>query len=190
MKKFTLFCSSLLLTVSVLAQTTTWKSDPNHSKLAFGIQHLGISEVDGRFGDFETTIRTTKQDFSDAIFVLKVTTASINTDIEARDKHLKSADFFDVTQFPEMMFESTVIKKTATNKYKLTGNLTLHGITKPVTMDLWYRGSIDGKDGKKIAGFQLTGTIKRSDFNIGTNFAPPMLSDEVRIKADGEFKQQ
>lgn len=190
MKKIVLLCSSLLIAVGVMAQTATWISDPNHSKLAFGIQHLGISEVDGRFGDFEATFIAAKPDFSDAKVSLKVATASINTDIDARDNHLRSPDFFDVEKFPAILFESTGIKKTAANKYKLTGNLTMNGITQPVTMDLWHRGTIDGKDGKEIAGFQLTGQLKRSDFKLGPKFGPPMLSDEIRIKADGEFKKQ
>jgi len=110
--------------------------------------------------------------------------------VEMRDKHLRSADFFDVEKFPTMTYKSTGIKKVAENKYTLTGNLTLHGVTKPVTMDLWYRGTIVNPQSKTpTAGFQLTGTIKRSDFGIGEKFAPPMLSDEVKIKADGEFKK-
>lgn len=191
MKKLTLLLSGLLLSAAtLLAQTTKWQSDPAHSKLSFGIQHSGISEVDGRFGDFEAIVFSDKADFSDAKFDLKVATASINTDIEMRDNHLKSPDFFDVEKYPAMTFESTGLKKAGKDRYQLSGNLTMHGITKPVTMDLWYRGTIDGKDGKKIAGFQLTGAIKRSDFGIGEKFAPPMLSDEVKIKADGEFVRQ
>lgn len=190
MKKLTLLLSALFLSATTtFAQATQWISDPNHSKLAFGIQHLGISEIDGRFSDFQVTILSDKPDFSDAKITLKATTASINTDIDARDNHLKSPDFFNVETHPDMIFESTGLKKAGNNKYKLTGNLTMNGVTKPVTMDLWYRGTIDGKNGKKIAGFQLTGTLKRSDFNIGEKFAAPMLSDEVRIKADGEFAQ-
>ena len=188
MKKLTLLLSGLVMTAfTTFAQQAQWQSDPYHSKLAFGIQHMGISEVDGRFGDFQVTIKADKPDFSDAKVSMKVVTASINTDIEARDNHLKSADFFNAEQHPEILFESTGVKKAGANKYKLTGNLTMNGITKPVTMDLWHRGTVDGKENKKIAGFQLTGTLKRSDFKIGDKFGAPMLSDEVRIKADGEF---
>lgn len=181
---------STVFTQSTIAQTT-WHADPMHSKLSFSITHLGISDVDGMFTKFEASAITNKADFSDAIFELAVDVNSINTAVEMRDKHLRSADFFEVETFPKMTFKSTGIKKSATNKYKLTGNLTLHGITKSVTMDLWYRGTIvDPQSKGNISGFQLTATIKRSDFGIGPKFPAPMLSDEVKIKADGEFKQK
>ncbi|WP_432714373.1 YceI family protein [Pedobacter sp.] len=181
---------STLFSQSVAAQNV-WTSDPNHSKLAFSITHLGISDVDGSFDKFVATATSSKADFSDAVFDLSVEVASINTHVEMRDKHLRSADFFDVETYPTMTYKSSTIKKVADNKYQLTGNLTLHGVTKQVTMDLWYRGTIENDKTKaKTSGFQLTGTIKRSDFGIGPKFAAPMLSDEVKIKADGEFKQK
>lgn len=190
MKKMFSFVVVALLSTSLFAQST-WKADNAHSKLTFGIVHTGISEVEGLFNSFDASIVSSEEDFSDAVFELSVDVASIDTEVERRDTHLKSADFFDVEKFPKMTFKSTSIKKTGKNKYKLTGDLTLHGITKPVTMDLWYRGTIENPRSKDlIAGFQLTGTLKRSDFNIGSNFPEPMLSDEVRIKADGEFIQQ
>jgi polyisoprenoid-binding protein YceI len=165
-----------------------WKVDPNHAKLTFTVTHLGISDVFGLFKDFDATINTSKADFSDAVFQLTAKTASINTEVEKRDAHLRSPDFFDVEKNPEMTFKSTSIKKTGTNKYKLTGDLTLSGITKPVTLDLWYRGTIDNPMSKTpTAGFQLSGSIKRSDYHFGSKFPAPMLSDEVKIRADGEF---
>lgn len=177
--------------LSTMAQQNVWKSDPMHSKLAFSTTHLGISDVDGVFDKFTATATASKADFSDAVFELQVDVSSIDTDIEMRDKHLRTADFFDVEKYPEMTFKSTGIKSNGANKYQLTGNLTFHGVTKPVTMDLWYRGTInDPKTKKSTAGFQLTGTIKRSEFGLGTKFPVQMLSDEVKIKADGEFKQQ
>ena len=187
---FVALSGSALFSLSSIAQTT-WNSDPMHSKLTFSTTHLGISDIDGLFGKFKATATANKEDFSDAVFDLTVDVASINTMVEKRDNHLRSADFFEVEKFPAMTYKSTGITKIAENKYKLTGNLTLHGVTKPVTMDLWYRGTIvDQKTKTKTSGFQLTGTLKRSDFGIGPKFAPPMLSDEVKIKADGEFKQK
>jgi polyisoprenoid-binding protein YceI len=175
--------------LSVSAQTT-WKSDKAHSKLTFGVTHLGISEVTGLFKSFEATITSSKPDFSDGTFALTADVASINTEVDMRDTHLKSPDFFEVEKFPSLTFQSTGIKANGKDKYVLSGNLTIHGVTKPVSMNLWYRGTIVNPNSKEsTAGFQLTGTIKRSDFNIGPKFPAPMLSDEVAIKADGEFKQ-
>lgn len=182
---------SLLIVASFstgLFAQTTWSADPMHSKLTFSITHSGISDVSGLFQKFQVNATTNKADFSDAVFQLTVEVNSINTNVEMRDKHLRSADFFDVEKYPSMTFTSTSIKKAGKNKYKLTGDLSFHGITKTVTMNLWYRGTIENPTSKKsTAGFQLTGTIKRSDFNIGSKFPAPILSDEVKIKADGEF---
>ncbi len=187
MKKLFSLLIVALLSTAVFSQTT-WNADPMHSKLSFSTQHLGISDVTGLFKKFEVSATTNKADFSDAVFELSVDVASINTEVEMRDNHLKSADFFEVEKHPSMTFKSTSIKKVSKDKYKLSGNLTLLGITKPVTMDLWYRGTVENPMSKKAtSGFQLTGIIKRSDFNVGPKFPAPMISDNVHIKADGEF---
>lgn len=153
--------------------------------------HLGISDIAGLFKTFDLSVVTSQADFSDAVFDLSADVASINTEVEMRDNHLRSADFFEVEKYAKMTFKSTSIKKVSKDKYKLTGNLTLHGVTKPVTMDLWYRGTIENPQSKAItAGFQLTGSLNRSDFGIGPNFPPPMIGEQVSIRADGEFIKQ
>lgn len=187
-----------LLSVLVLAlfssagfAQSTWTADNAHSKLAFSTVHLGISDVAGLFNEFDASIVASEDNFSDAVFELTVEVASIDTEVKMRDDHLRSADFFNVEKFPKMTYKSTSIKKVGKDKYKLTGDLTLHGITKPVTMELWYRGTIENpQNGAVTAGFQLTGTLNRSDFNIGPDFPEAMISDEVKIKADGEFIKQ
>lgn len=190
MKKLFLSLAISFLSISLFAQGT-WKSDPMHSKLTFGTTHLGISEVEGLFKKFDADIQTTKADFSDAVFNLSVDVVSIDTEVEMRDNHLRSADFFEAEKYPSMSFKSTSITASGKDKYILKGDLTLHGITKPVTMNLWYRGTIINPQSKAtISGFQVTGTIKRSDFNVGAKFPAPMISDEVSIKADGEFIKQ
>ena len=189
MKKL-FFAVTLFLQASSFAQTTTWKNDKMHSKLKFTVTHLLVSDVDGLFKHFDVTIITTKTDFSDAVFELSADAASINTEVEMRDNDLKSANFFDVATYPKITFKSTSIKPDGQNKYKLTGKLTMHGVTKPVTMDLWYRGTTENPMGKKPdAGFKLTGTLKRSDFNVGSGTPSAIVSDEIEIKADGEFAQ-
>lgn len=178
---------ALFSQVSVQAQAV-WKSDKAHSKLTFSVVHLGISDVEGLFRDFDATITASKADFSDGVFELTANVKSIDTEIEMRDNHLRSADFFDAEKFEKITFKSSSIKPAGKNKYTLSGNLTMHGVTKPVSMNLLYRGTIVHPMNKSnVAGFQLTGTLKRSDFNIGPNFKAPMISDEVEIKADGEF---
>ncbi len=187
MKKTIILIAAVLLNTAVFAQST-WNSDKAHSKLQFTITHLAVSDVDGWFKDFSATIVAAKPDFSDAKFSLTVNTASVNTDVEARDNHLKSDAFFDVAKFPTLTFVSTGITKTSANHYKITGNLTLHGVTKAQTFDVWYRGTIINPMSKaEDAGFKVTGVIKRSDFNFGAGFGAATLSDEVTITANGEF---
>ena len=188
MKKLLLPAVLLLLQTSLFAQTTTWKNDKMHSKLKFTVTHHLLSDVDGLFRNFNVTITATKPDFSDAVFELSADVSSINTEVEMRDNDLRSANFFDAARYPTIIFKSSSIKADGTNKYKLTGNLTMHGVTKPVTMDLWYRNTKKNPNSKKNdAGFKLRGTLKRSDFNIGTNTPAVLVSDEVEIEADGEF---
>jgi polyisoprenoid-binding protein YceI len=190
MKKIFFIITAFISLTAFTTINSLWTNDDPHSQLGFTVTHLGIADVSGTFNDFDVTVKSTKPDFSDASFELTAKTASIDTRVDARNNHLKSADFFDVAKYPTLDFKSTSIKKAGKNKYKLTGNLTLHGVTKPVTMDLIYRGTVENRMSKKqTVGFQLTGKIKRSDFNVGSGFPAPMISDEVRIKADGEFIQ-
>ncbi|MBK0378296.1 YceI family protein [Mucilaginibacter segetis] len=186
-KPLIILAAALLMQTAVFAQST-WKADKAHSHVKFTITHLAVSDVDGTFTDFDANIVAAKPDFSDAKFSFTANTASVNTENDMRDKHLKSADFFDVDKFPTMTFTSTDIKPAGTNKYKVTGNLTLHGVTKPVTLDVLYRGTITNPMTKgPDAGFKVTGTIKRSDFGFGSKYGSPMLSDEVELSAGGEF---
>lgn len=188
---FTLFTGLLLMSPTLFAQST-WKVDPAHAKVTFSTVHNTISDVAGLFTTFESNVTATKEDFSDAVFELSVVVASINTEIKMRDDHLRSADFFDVEKYPKITFKSTSVKKTKEkNHYKLKGYLTMHGINKTVTMDLWYRGIItDPKSGNKIAGFQVSGVLHRLDFGIGSKFPEALISNKVMIKADGEFIEQ
>jgi polyisoprenoid-binding protein YceI len=190
MKKLFLILTAFVALTAFTTISTTWTNDDAHSQLGFTVTHLGIADVSGTFNDIDVLVQSTQPDFSDASFELTAKAASIDTRVEARNNHLKSADFFDAEKYPTLNFKSTGIKKAGKNKYKLSGDLTIHGVTKPVTLDLRYKGSVENPMSKKqTAGFQLTGTIKRSDFNVGPGFPAAVISDEVRIKADGEFIQ-
>ena len=190
MKKIFIILSALVVLSGFTIVRHEWKNEDSHSQLAFTVKHLGIADVTGTFNDFDVTINSQKADFSDAVVELTARVASIDTRVEARDNHLKSSDFFDAEKYPTLYFKSTSLTKAGKFKYKLTGDLTLHGITKQVTVDMEYTGSVENPMSKKqTAGFRVTGTIKRSDFNVGGGFPPPMISNEVLIKADGEFIQ-
>ncbi len=170
---------------------TTLKNDPLHSKLTFTVVHKGLSDIFGLFQKFDVTVTASKPDFSDAVFTLSVDMSSINTEVKMRDDDLRSAHFFDVTKYPTMTFKSTSIYNTTgmKDRYKITGDLTMHGITKTITMDLWYRGTAyDAMSKKSRVGFQLTGILNRADFSVGPP-DPTDISTDVRIKADGEFIQ-
>ena len=190
MKRLSIILSAFVLLSSFTILNNVWTNDDPHSQLGFTVTHLGIADVSGTFNDFDAKVTSSKPDFSDGVFELTAKANSIDTRVEARNKHLKSPDFFDVAKYPEITFKSTSLKKSGKNKYKLQGDLTLHGLTKPVTLNLQYNGSVENPMSKKqTAGFKVTGTIKRSDFNLGSGFPESVISDEVRIEADGEFVQ-
>jgi len=142
------------------------------------------------FKTFDATLKSEKPDFSDAIFSVTAQTNSIFTDNERRDAHLKSADFFDAEKNPTVTFQSKSIQFTGGNTFKVTGDLTMHGVTKTVVLDGSFKGPVaNPKSGKNFAGFKITGVVKRSDFKIGEKMPTAALSDEVTITANGEFQQ-
>ncbi|MDR3653039.1 MAG: YceI family protein [Paludibacter sp.] len=186
MRKISLSIAVMLFAISAFSQT--WTSDPAHSRLGFNITHLMISHVTGNFKQFEITATTSKPDYSDAKVELTAQIASINTDQEQRDTHLKSDAFFDAQKFPTLSFKSTSIKHIKDKEYKLFGNLTMHGITKPVELNVVFEGKITNPMNKKeIAVFTITGLLKRSDFGIGTKFPAAMVGDDVNIEASAEL---
>lgn len=187
MKKLNALAIMLLLATGVFAQTT-YKVDKSHSKLGFAIPHLMISEVEGQFGAFDATIVSAKEDFSDAKIELTADVNTVNTNSERRDGHLKSADFFDAAKYPTITFKSTSFTKTGDKTYKLVGDLTMHGVTKSVTLDATLTGTASGRDGKKIVAFKTTGTINRIDFGVGKS--GPSTGDEVTLAAKMEFGAQ
>lgn len=191
MKKATLIFILAFTCFNISFSQTSLKNDPFHSKLTFTVVHKGLSDVFGLFQKFDANVTASKPDFSDAVFTLSVDMSSMNTEVKMRDDDLRSAHFFDVAKYPTMTFKSTSIYNTTgmKDRYKITGDLTMHGITKTITMDLWYRGTAyDATSKKSRVGFQLTGILNRADFNVGPP-DPTDISTDVRIKADGEFIQ-
>jgi polyisoprenoid-binding protein YceI len=188
MNKLTLVLAALC--ISIIAFPQTWSLDKGHSKIGFTVDHHMISEVDGYFRKFNATLTSVKDDFSDAVFELTAETSSINSENEMRDKDLISPDFFDDEKFPALTFKSTSFKKEADKKYVLTGDLTIKGITKSITMDVILMGPLPHPRTKKPAvGITATCKINRKDFSIGPNLPEVMVSDEVELRATGEFNK-
>lgn len=180
--------AALLVCSAGFTFAQTWSIDKAHSKVGFEITHMMISDVEGSFGSFDATVTSSKDDFSDAKVELTADISSIDTDNEQRDKHLQSPDYFDAAKYPKLTFKSKSIKKKGDKTYALTGDLTMHGVTKSVTLEVKYRGTVTNPMSKKpVAGFKVTGTIKRTDFGIAPDTAEAMLSDEVAIEVSAEF---
>ncbi|MDA0195703.1 MAG: YceI family protein [Bacteroidetes bacterium] len=165
MKKLILIKALLLGMVIAVAAQTTWNADKSHSVIGFTIAHMVVSEVDGRFNDFDASLTASKDDLTDAQISFSARATSVDTGIERRDNHLRSGDFFDVENTPEISFTGTSFKKLSDGKYELTGDLTMHGVTKSVKLDVKYNGTIDTGRGIK-AGFKVSGTLNRKDFGL------------------------
>lgn len=188
MKKINLLAAILMLSSAVFAQTK-WAVNKAHAKVGFTVTHLSISEVDGNFKKFDASLTSSKPDFSDAVFEMTADVSSVSTDNDMRDNDLKSDHFFDAAKYPNITFVSKSITKLDDKKYKLTGDLTIHGVTKPITLDMTLTGvGKNMQNQKPIAGFKVTGTINRNDFGVG-HMPSAIVSDEVEIRAVGEFDQ-
>ncbi|MGD0902638.1 MAG: YceI family protein [Terracidiphilus sp.] len=173
-----------------LAQTSTWISDPAHSEVDFSITHLSISKVHGRFGKVAATLAYNEADVTKSTVTATIGVATVDTGVEQRDTHLKSADFFAVESFPTATFTSTSVVKNG-SKLTITGDLTLHGVTKPVVLEAEGPvGPVPGMDHKPHAGFSATTTISRSAFGIGTKFPAAMVGDEVKLEIDLDVVKQ
>ncbi|WP_231725622.1 YceI family protein [Prevotella sp. DNF00663] len=181
----------LMVSNIATAQQTIWNNDPAHSQLGFEVKHTNVSRVRGKFDSFHIVAKTSKADYSDAQISLTAQVKSINTGVEMRDNHLRTADFFDVEKFPTLTFKSTRLKKVKKIRGRLTGNLTMHGVTRPVTLDVQFFGIITSPMTKKqVAGFRITGSVNRSDFGIAPQYLPDFIGNTIYITADVEFSPQ
>ncbi|MBM2841459.1 MAG: YceI family protein [Bacteroidetes bacterium] len=163
--------ASAIIAVSMIttvcgAQTTAWKLDKAHSQAKFTVAHLVISEVTGFFRDFDITMVTNKDDFTDANIETIIKASSIETGNERRDNHLRGDDFFDAVKFPEIKFKSTMIEKTGESAYRITGDLTIRGVTKSVVLDTKHKGILTDVRGSLRSVFKATTTIDRFDFGV------------------------
>lgn len=187
-----LFAMALLL-VSIPgahAQTSTWTIDPAHSSINFEVRHLSVSNVHGSISGVKGTVVYNEKDITKSSVQATADTATVSTNNERRDTHLKSPDFFDVTKNPQLSFKSTSLSN-AGGKLTLTGELTLGGVTKTVTLD------VDGpappqtdKQGKTRSGFSASGKLNRTDFNFGPKFGEATISNVVKFSIDVEIDKQ
>lgn len=180
MKTRTLVCGIALIVLGAGAAADSYDLDPVHASLVFRIKHLGVANFYGLFTEMSGAYDYDPEKPETNRVEVTVKTASISTANEARDKHLRSADFFDAEQHPEMRFVSREWKKTEDQQYEVTGELTLLGVTKPVTAKVEFSGEGEGMKDEYRTGFEATFTIQRSDFGM-TKYLPIVLGDEVRL---------
>lgn len=173
---------------------TTWVLDPTHSELGFKIRHLMISNVTGKFKEFDASAETEGDDFSTAKLKANVKVDTIDTNNKDRDAHLRNADFFEVESYPEMHFESTEVEKVDDDTFNIHGNLTIKDTTKPVKLVSEYNGIVQDPYGNTKAGFSLSGKINRKDWGINYNAALEtggvMLGDELKIQGEVQLVKQ
>ena len=169
----------LLATLTLTGHAAdTYKVDPVHSSLVFGIMHLGVTNVYGRFNEVSGNVVFDKENPAKSSIDIEVKVDSVDTHDKKRDQHLKSPDFFNAKQFPAMAFKSNKVEVSGDN-YKISGDFTLHGVTKPITVDFKKGAEAKGMQGEMRAGGETHFTIKRSDF--GMKFMEGALGDEVKI---------
>lgn len=191
MKRFSILAAAFVLFASLAsAQAITWAVDGAHSNVEFSIKHLGLSNVHGRFGKVSGTVVYNVADVSKSTVNVTIDVAGLDTGMEARDNHLKTPDFFDTAKLPTATFVSTSVVKDGTG-LKVTGNLTLHGVTKQVVLNVEAPSTATSPmDHKQHSGFSATATINRKDFNVGANFPEAILSEAVKLTIEIEAVQQ
>ncbi len=188
-------CSFAIVAVAVLtgltaSAQTKWTVDKGHSNVKFTVTHMVVSEMEGTFKVFDGAMEHTKPYFSDARISFAIDVASVNTDNERRDGHLKSDDFFNAEKYPKMTFVSTSVKPLGGNKYQVAGNLTIRDVTKPVVFDVTHGGVLNTSKGAK-AGFKATTKINRFDYNLkwdrATETGGLVVDKEVTIQVNVEM---
>jgi len=170
---------------------TKWTIDSAHSEITFKVKHLVISTVTGKFKDFDASIESDNEDFENAMIAFEANIDSIETGNGDRDNHLKSEDFFNATEYPKMIFESSSFKKTGDGEYKLVGELTIRDKTKQVELDAEYGGTVVDPYGNTKAGFDVTGKINRKEFGLTwsavTEAGSVVVSDQVKLNLNVQF---
>jgi polyisoprenoid-binding protein YceI len=184
-KLFSVAAAAALTTLVALPlRAETFAVDPTHSEVSFQIRHM-VSQVRGRFNDFSGTVQLDPKNLAASSVDFHIKATSIDTNVADRDKHLRSADFFDVEKYPEITFRSESIQPAGKDKYNVTGTLTLHGVSKKVTLPVTLGGQVKDPWGNTRAGFEIETTLDRKDYGIVWNKALDsggvMLGDDVKV---------
>jgi polyisoprenoid-binding protein YceI len=171
-----------------------WTIDTMHSSVTFKVRHLVISSVTGKFNTFEATVESEKDDFTDARIRFSADISSIDTGVEQRDNHLKSPDFFDAANHPKLNFVSTGVEKKGEGEYKIKGDLTIRGVSKPVVLDAEFGGIQNDMYGRTVAGFELSGKIDRQEYGLHwsavTEAGSIVAGNDVKIIIAAELIKQ
>lgn len=180
--------SLTVLSLALLAgavQAETYTVDKAHSEVLFSVRHMGVSKVTGRFNEFTGVVNGDPGKPQEASVEFTIKTTSIDTNDAGRDKHLRSADFFDVEKFPEITFKSSKVTAKGQNQYDVTGTLTMHGVAKEVTLPVTLAGPVKDPRGNEKVGFEATAKLNRKDYGISWNRALDaggvVVSDEVQV---------
>lgn len=183
-KRLTL-AALLVTTTSLTASAETYKLDRSHSYVGFSVTHLGLSKVKGNFGQFSGSMEYDAADVSKSVVEVTIEAASIDTKAEGRDKHLKSPDFFAADSFPTITFKSNAVTPKGPKNFDVTGDLTMRGVTKPVTLSVEMVGAMDDPNMGKRLGFTATGKINRQDYGVSWSRALDtgglVVSDDVEL---------
>jgi polyisoprenoid-binding protein YceI len=193
MKRFLAFAFALALTAAIpalaAAETSNWTIDPAHSSSQFSVRHLVISTVRGQFGKTIGTIKLDEKDLARSSVEATVDVNTIDTRVAARDADLKSPNFFDAARYPTMTFKSNKVEKAGEDKLKVSGDLTIHGTTRPTVWDVTYSPQTKGMMGETRRGFAAGTRINRKEFGLIYSKAieaGPVVGDEVTITIDAE----
>jgi polyisoprenoid-binding protein YceI len=195
MRASKLLAASFLLLSPALARASTWDIDPAHSTVEFSVRHMMVTTVKGQFQKVKGTVEFDDKDAIKSTVEVSIETASIDTREAKRDAHLKSPDFFDAAKFPALTFKSTKIEKAAKGKFKVTGDLTMHGVTKPVVLTVeGPSAAIKDPYGRTVRGVMATGKLDRKDWGMSWNKALDaggmVVSDEVKLEINAELAER
>ena len=191
MKRLAILSGILALAAPLaMAQTSAWATDPAHSEVDFSIRHGGVSNVHGRIGGVKGTLVYNEADITKATVTVTIDVSTVDTGESTRDAHLKTDTFFDVAKFPTATFTSSSVVKNG-SKLTVNGNLTLHGVTLPVVLDVEGPSTpVEGMDHKTHSGFSATTTISRTAYGVGTSIPAIVVGDEVKLTIELEIVKQ